>query len=122
MVLIEALALAGLGYLAIFMDDFPQNMPGFMARFITRIFCVMGLSALICVPAFLCLQAIYRKRLADGREECRQRAARFLESRLANPRVTSPSQEVRQPRMSEPVVRSPTPGSDDGPAELMTGR
>lgn len=122
MVLIEALALAGLAYLAIFMDDFPQNMPGFMARFITQLFCVMGLSALICVTVFLGLQTVYRKRLSDGREECRRLATKFLESRLAKPCAKTQPQEVRQPRSSEPVVWSPTLGSGEGPAQMMTVR
>src|SRR5438445_12102381 len=62
LVLMGLLGLAGLAYLAIFLEEFPQNMPGFMTRFITKVFCVMGVSSLICVPAFLGLQAVYRKR------------------------------------------------------------
>ena len=60
MILSGALALAGLAYLAVFIEDFPGNIPGFMTRFITQIFCVMGLSSLICLPVFLSLQAVYR--------------------------------------------------------------
>src|SRR5205085_11789562 len=80
--LVAGLAFAGLGYLAIFMEDFPQNMPGFMTRFITKVFCVVAMSSLICVPAFLSLGLIYRRELAQLRDECRRRASKLLESRL----------------------------------------
>lgn len=122
LILVGALALAGLAYLAIFTEDFPQNMPGFMARSITRVFCVMGLSALICVPVFLCLQAVYRKRLADGREECRRLATKCLESRLAKPCATTQPLEVRQPCSREAVEWSSTPNSEEGPSEVLTGQ
>jgi len=87
MVHLGALALAGLAYLAVFMEDFPQNIPGFMTRFITQAFCVMGLSSLICVPVFLGLQMVYRKELAHRREDCRRLATNLLESRLARPQA-----------------------------------
>jgi len=96
MILVGSLALAGLAYLAIFMEDFPQNIPGFITRVITQFFCVVALSSLICVPAFLGLGLIYRKELAQVREECRRRAAKLLESRLAKPRTTPQPQVVKQ--------------------------
>jgi hypothetical protein len=122
MVLVGALALVGLAYLAIFVEDFPQNMPGFLARFITQLFCVMGLSALICVPVFLGLQVVYRTELAHGREECRRRATKLLESRLAKPSAPTRPQEVEERRGSEQVVWSPAPELGQGAAEAMTGQ
>ncbi len=113
LVLAGALALAGLAYLAIFVEDFPQNMPGFLARFITQLFCVMGLSALICVPVFAGLQMVYRNELAHGREECRRRATKLLESRLAKPSDTTLPQGVGERQCCEQVVWSPVP--DRGP-------
>jgi hypothetical protein len=119
MVLVGLLALAGFAYLAIFTEDFPQNIPGFMTRFITKVFCVVGVSSLICVPAFLGLQAVYRKRLADGREESRRLATRFLESRLAQPSAAFGSQGVGERRGNEPMS---SPASDLGqdPLGAMT--
>ena len=112
MVHMGALALAGLAYLAIFTEDFPQNIHGFMTRFITRIFCVMGLSSLICVTVFLGLQVFYRKELAHRREDCRRLATNLLESRLARP----PADGERQG--SQAVVRAPAPDTGRGSVEM----
>jgi hypothetical protein len=91
-----ALAFAGLAYLAIFIEDFPENMAGFMTRLITQVFCVVALSSLICVPVFLGLGLLYRRELAQVREECRRRAAKLLESRLVKPGATTRPQLVNQ--------------------------
>ncbi len=107
MVLSGALALAGLAYQAVFMEDFPGNIVGFMARFITQVFCVMGLSSLICLPVFLGLQAVYRKELAHGREDCRLLATKLLESRLAKPCTPAKPQGVGERQDSESIVWSP---------------
>lgn len=87
MVLMAALAFAGLAYSAIFMEDFPQNVPGFLTRFLTKVFCVLGLASLICIPAFVGLEVVYRRELNKRREECRRLAAKLLESRLGKPWV-----------------------------------
>jgi hypothetical protein len=119
MTLMGTLAFAGLVYLAIFMEDFPRNMPGFMTRFITQIFCVVALSSLICVPAFLGLGLIYRKELTQVREECRRRAAKHFESRLAKPCTTTRMQVVKQEGI-EPIASPPDPDHGHGIAEVMT--
>src|SRR5678815_1045230 len=59
MVLVAALACAGLAYSAVFLEDFPRDMPGFKTRFITKLFSVLVLASLICIPAFLVLELIY---------------------------------------------------------------
>lgn len=87
MILLAALAFAGLAYLAVFLEDFPQNMPGFMTRFMTKLFCLVGLGSLICIPAFVGLEVVYRKELNQRREECRRLATKLLESRLGKPRA-----------------------------------
>jgi hypothetical protein len=117
MFLMGALAFAGLAYLAIFMEDFPHNIPGFMTRFITQVFCVMGLTSLICGPAFLGLGLIYRTELAQAREECRLRAAKLLESRLAKPRTTCWSQVVQH---VDPILPPPDPDPGHNAAGAMT--
>jgi hypothetical protein len=98
MVLLAALAFAGLAYLAIFLEDFPQNMPGFMTRLVTKILSVLGLGSLICIPAFVGLELVYRKELNERQEECRRLASELLESRLGKP----PS---RNGTMPETLVR-----------------
>jgi hypothetical protein len=87
MVLVAALAFAGLAYSAVFLVDFPQSLPDFVTRFITKLFCVLGLSSLICIPAFVGLELVYRKELNERREECRRLASELLESRLGKPRA-----------------------------------
>ena len=76
--LLTALAIAGLCYSAIFLPDFPQNK----SRFIIRIFAILGLASLICLPAFLGYWGAYRRDLDRRREECRRMATQLLESRL----------------------------------------
>jgi hypothetical protein len=112
MIHVGVLAFAGLGYLAIFIEDFPDNMPGFMTRFITQVFCVVALSSLICLPAFLGLGLIYRKELAEVREECRRRAAKLLESRLARPCTPVPAcDHPTTPTVYHPSAGGKTPRS-----------
>jgi uncharacterized membrane protein len=96
MVLLAALAFAGLAYSAVFMEDFPQNMPGFMTRFVTKLFCVLGLASLICIPAFVGLEVVYRQELNKRREECRRLATKLLESRLARSMEPMPETFTRK--------------------------
>jgi len=107
MMLLAALAFAALGYLAIFLEDFPQNMPGFMGRFITQVICVVGLSSLICIPVFVGLEVVYRNELDQQREQCRRVATQLLESRLGKPRAMAGSRVVQERELIAPVVSSP---------------
>ncbi len=87
MVLLTALAIAGLCYSTVFLVDSPRNMPGFMTQFITKVFYALALGSLVCMVAFTGLGVVYRKELDQRREECRRLAAKLLESRLGKPRV-----------------------------------
>ncbi|MEO8427249.1 MAG: hypothetical protein ABI651_09080 [Verrucomicrobiota bacterium] len=89
MAVTSALATAGLGYCAIFLADFPQNMTLFGTRVMVKAFFALGLGSLISLLAFGVLSLIYRKQLDQRREECRRLVARLLEARLGKPR-TSP--------------------------------
>jgi hypothetical protein len=89
MILVAALAFGGIGYLAVFLEDFPRNLPGFM-RFIAQACSVLGLTSLICIPAFFGLEVVYHKELDERREECRRLATKLLESRLGKPVVSKP--------------------------------
>lgn len=93
MVLVFALAAAGLCYWAVFVTDHPRNISEFVTPFISKGFCEVGLGAMICLVAFIGLGVIYRKQLERRQEECRQMATRFLESRLSPP-GTPPSAPV----------------------------
>ena len=106
MILLGALAFAGLGYLAVFLDDFPRNMPGFMTRFVTQVCCVLGLSSLICIPAFVGLEVVYRMELDKRREECQCLATKLLESRLGKPGTMIQSRLATQPAVITAVVSS----------------
>ena len=86
MVLLAALAAAGLGCCAILYPDYPENTSRFMTRFGSKAFGALGLGALICLPAFLGLGLRYRKQMDEWREECRRLATNLLESRLGKPR------------------------------------
>jgi hypothetical protein len=106
MILLAALAFVGLGYLAVFLEDFPRNLPGFMPRFITQACSVLGLSSMICIPAFVGLEVVYRKELDELREECRRLATKLLESRLGKSGTMIQPRLVNKPEVSEPVVSS----------------
>ncbi len=92
MALLAALAVAGLGYALIFLDDYPQRTSQFVTRFVVQVFGALGLASMICVVAFVGLRMIYRTKLDRRREECRQLVTRLLESRLGKP-VTTPWRE-----------------------------
>jgi uncharacterized membrane protein YuzA (DUF378 family) len=113
MMLLGALAVAGLGYSAVFLRDYPQELLGSMTQFITQLFCVLGLASMICMPVFLGLGAIYRKEMNQRLDECRQLAAKLLESRLGNPRAPdSPTiLQEREPRPSQ----GPRPAAEAAP-------
>jgi hypothetical protein len=85
MAVLTALAVAGLGYPAILLENFPYNAP----QFIMNLIWALGLGSLISLLAFVGLGMVYRKKLDRRREECRQRVARLLESRLGKPVTTS---------------------------------
>jgi len=85
MATLATLALAGLGYLMFSVPDFPQDPSRSVIQFLARAFCVLGLGSLICIPAFIVLEMMYRKDLNARREECRLLVASLLESRLGKP-------------------------------------
>ncbi len=85
MVLLVALALAGLCYAAVFLTTYHQSMSQFATQLTSKIFCALGLGSLICLVSFLGLGVTYRTRLDQQREECRRLAAKLLESRLGKP-------------------------------------
>ena len=93
MALLTALVVAGLGYEVILVDNFPYNIP----QSIINIICGLGMGSLISLLAFMGLGMVYRMKLDQRREECRQLVARLLESRLGKP-VTTPLRDMRDNR------------------------
>jgi hypothetical protein len=96
MALLTALVVAGLGYEVILVDNFPYNIP----QSIINIICGLGMGSLISLLAFMGLGMVYRMKLDQRREECRQLVARLLESRLGKP-VTTPLRDMRDNRIGE---------------------
>ena len=81
MALLAALAMAGLGYAAVFMVEYPVNVPQLTTRFLIKALCALGAGSLICLFAFLGLGVFLRKELDQKREDCRRLALKVLESR-----------------------------------------
>ena len=84
MAILTALAVAGLGYPAILLANFPYSAP----QTIVNLVCALGVASLVSLVAFVILGMVYRKMLDRRREECRLLVARLLESRLGNPPAT----------------------------------
>jgi hypothetical protein len=96
MAILTALVVAGLGYPAILVENFPYSAP----QFIVNLIGALGLASLICLLVFAGLGMAYRKKLDQRREECRQLVTRLLESRLGRP-VTTPLRDMRDNRGGE---------------------
>ena len=90
MAVFSALAVASLGYAAVFIESFPQDT----SQLIIKIISVLGLASMICLVVFLGLRMVYRMKLDQRREEYRQLVTRLLEVRLGGP-VTTPLQNIR---------------------------
>jgi hypothetical protein len=85
MAILIALVVACLAYGTLFVDNFPDAAP----PFIVNLLWAVGLGSLASLLAFVVLGLVYRNRLNQRREECRQRVARLLKSRLENQRAAS---------------------------------
>ena len=96
MAVLMLLAMVGLGYAAVFLNNFPYNT----SQHIINIICALGVGSLISLLAFVGLGMVYRKKLDQRREECRQLVTRLLESRLGKP-VTTPLRDLRDNRVGE---------------------
>lgn len=90
MAVLTALAVAGLGYAAILIEDVPWDT----SHLLVKIVSTLGLTSMICLVAFAGLRMVYRLKLNQRREECRHLIARLLESRLGIP-LPAPWRERR---------------------------
>jgi len=81
MVVLTALAVVGLGYAALLLEDFPPNT----SQFLTRIFCALGLASLVSLLVFAGFWLVSRGELNEQRERCRRLVSKIVESRLGKP-------------------------------------
>ena len=102
MALLAAVAMAGLGYAAVFMAEYPLNISQLTTRLVIKALCVLGASSLFCLFGFLILGVIFRKELDQRREDCRRLALKVLESRLGQPCATPSSACIKEP--DAPVI------------------
>ena len=96
MVLLAALAMAGLGYAAILNAEYPLNVSQFTGRFLIKALCALGAGSLICLFVFLGLGVIFRKELDQRREDCRRLTLKVLASSLGQPRATPVNGVVKE--------------------------
>jgi hypothetical protein len=85
MALLTMLAVTCFGYGAVLVEDFPYTTQ----QSIINIIGALGVGSLISLLAFASLGIVYRWKLDQQREECRERVTRLLESRLGKPVVTN---------------------------------
>jgi hypothetical protein len=97
MALLAAMAMTGLGYAAVFMAEYPLNVPQLTTRFAIKALCVLGATSLFCLFGFLILGVVFRKELDQRREDCRRLALEVLESRLGEPLVTPATVRIKGP-------------------------
>jgi len=88
MAILTTLAVAGLGYPSILLENFPYNAP----PLIMHLFYALGVGSVISLLTFAGLGVVYRKKL-DQRAEARRRlVAKLFEPALGQPDTTpSPS-------------------------------
>ena len=100
MALLAALAVAGLGYGAVLVEDVLYNT----SDLIIAIIGAVGVGSLFCLMVFVVLGIAYRNNLDQRREECRQLVTRLLESRLGKP-VTPPLRDRRVDDRNDETVQ-----------------
>jgi|SRR5581483_2103694 hypothetical protein len=94
--LLAALAVAGLGYLCVLLEDFPEHMSVFSAQYATKVVCTLGVGSLISLLTFAGFGIRYRRELNLRREECRRLVTNLLESRLGKVPATRRNGELKE--------------------------
>jgi hypothetical protein len=80
---LAGLAVVGIAYSVLLMDNYPDGKSGSVAHFVVKGCFGLGLGSLICLASLLGLGAVYRKNLDRRRAEGRLLVAKLLESHLA---------------------------------------
>ena len=111
MAVLVALAVVGLGYSAILLEDFPQNK----TQLLMRIFYALGLASLVSLLAFAGFWLVCLGELSAQRERCRRFVTRIVESRLGKP-VTDSAPQIVRTRSSRSRLAVGDRKVADGPA------
>ena len=94
MALLAALAIAGLGYAAIFIAEYPLNVSQFNTRIVVKALFALGTGSLFCLFGYLILGVVLRQEHDRRRDDCRRLALKLLEARLGQP-VDPPASTAR---------------------------
>jgi hypothetical protein len=81
MAFLTTLAVAGLGYPSILLENFPYSAPPFLMHLIYA----LGVGSLVSFMVFAGLGTVYRKKLDRRKEKCPPLASRPFESSLGQP-------------------------------------
>ncbi|HXC97711.1 MAG TPA: hypothetical protein VN048_00110 [Verrucomicrobiae bacterium] len=96
MAMVAGLAMAGLGYGAVLLDDFPGRISVFTSLSVIKIFCAVGIGSLICLLAFTGAGLFHRRELSRRRDECRSLVTKLLESHLGEPQSKLRNGELKE--------------------------
>lgn len=103
MIVVAALAVAGVCYAAILSSDYPHNMWRFSRHVGVMLPCALGLASMMCLVGFTGLAAVYRKQLDKLREKARWVAERLLASHREL-RAGASRFEIQEQDCEEPVL------------------
>ncbi|MEY2409346.1 MAG: hypothetical protein QOF48_2016 [Verrucomicrobiota bacterium] len=117
MALLAALAMAGLGYSAVFITDYPLNVSQLTTRFIIKALCALGAGSLGCLFVFLGLGVFFRRKLEQRREDCRRLALKVLELRLGQPNKISVPEIVKEQEILLAEIGIPIPPTNHSTIE-----
>ena len=78
--------------------------------------CVVGLAAMICLVAFLCVLVVYHMKLSRLRDECRTLVRNLVETRLTPPEPMLPAQAVAWTQSSNGDTSRPQTSSSESSA------
>jgi hypothetical protein len=113
--LLGALAITGLAYAAVFEDSFPARMPVFTKLFITNALCALCVGSLISLVAFTVLGHVFRHETNRRREEGRRMVAKFMDSKLGEPRAAHVNQKLTEKTVTAPRSPAPLDRNPSGP-------
>jgi hypothetical protein len=86
---LAALAVAGLGYAAVFRDSSPDQASVLTAQFVMNVICALCLGSLISLLAFTGLGFVYDRELNRLHVEARSLVTKLLECRFGEPHAAS---------------------------------
>lgn len=113
--LLAALAVAGLGYAAVFQDRFPDRAFVFTTQFVISIVCALCLGSVISLLAFTGLGLVYRRELNRLHVEGRRLVAKLLEFHLGQAHASNQNGHSKEQKIialrEEMVLPMPESGN-----------